>query len=612
MAAGFETLGWILSIKDLATAPVRKVSTLVSKTVSTTADVVKTAATGMRDGLMSVFGEKDAWEANAKQLDRWSSIMADLGMQKLPAFVDVLKRTGDELHAAFAENDYAKLLSTAVKGIREAQPMLSEMAVTLGKITLSLTGLPALFKTITFAGRTAATATNELLQKFISIETITKGIDAMGGLAGVLLGPLAPLLKLFQPLINMVVEQFTPAMETFSEIVSNAFGPFSMTLEIIARNLATKLVPLIEPFASFLELAAVQVGIFIEGLLKGKPDKVFMGLFQAFMKLQPVAMQLLDILMKVGMDVMDTLIKAAIKLGPLVIETFAKFLTAVLPLIEPLTKLAVTLLEKVFVPLLIKVVEILDTKLIPLIDAWMPTLIEWIDFITERLDNFFSNFDKYWHDFNILFVQPFMEWIGGIIDYLTPLAMEVKTALIDPILSYIDPIIQKIQEVAESVANLLGMGTDAEAAAKQHEGKGLAAAQAEGPSSLVIAAGAQNLTGEARRAAIDEYLAKHGRQGGMAAGGVVKGPISTLVGEAGPEMVLPLKREVVSEVLAPLIPDVTFPALDKLLAVAMQIDKRMGGAVRVLDTGMKPQQQQRQPAPDPFGGSVGLNGVGGW
>ena len=47
------------------------------------------------------------------------------------------------------------------------------------------------------------------------------------------------------------------------------------SLEIIARNLALQLVPIIRPLAAFLELAAVQIGLLVTDLLKGKPEEVF-------------------------------------------------------------------------------------------------------------------------------------------------------------------------------------------------------------------------------------------------------------------------------------------------------------------------------------------------
>jgi hypothetical protein len=608
VAAGFETIGWTLSIKDLATDVVKKVAGMVKATAAG----VSKSTSGMRVAMSQVsdrmpeFQKTSAETGKAiqeafgaghivKGFQEWGKGLKDIA----PHF------TGASMALTGIEASLVGVVKSVADLVQLKSP-LTGLALTFTGAVTTLAGVPGLLKTIMFMGRRAGSAVGELLQKFISIETITKGIDAMGGLAGILLGPLAPLLKLFQPLISMVVDQFTPAIETFSEIVSNAFGPFSMTLEIIARNLATKLVPLIEPFASFLELAAVQVGIFVQSLLEGKPDKVFIGLFDAFMKLQPVAMDLLDILMKVGMDVMGTLIDATIKLAPLFVETFAKLLKAIIPVIEPLTKLTITLLEKVFVPLLIKSVEILDTKLIPLIDAWMPTLIQWIDFLTERLDDFFGNFEKYWSDFNIVIVEPFAAWLNGIIEKITPMAMQVKTVLIDPIVAYIQPIIDKVMEVAESVSSLLGMNTEVPETAAAGAGLEKALDVREAATGAQMA-GLEGLTGEARRQAFDEFLRK---KKGLADGGVVQGPTTRLVGEAGPELVLPLKREVVAEVLTPLIPDMAFPALDKLLAVAASIDRRISGTLRV-DTGVR-SQPQRQPQPNPFSGAVGMEGVGSW
>ena len=60
------------------------------------------------------------------------------------------------------------------------------------------------------------------------------GLRRGGGIGGALLGPLAPVLRLLQPLLDLVEEALQPAIETFGALVRNAFAPFSFLADTIA------------------------------------------------------------------------------------------------------------------------------------------------------------------------------------------------------------------------------------------------------------------------------------------------------------------------------------------------------------------------------------------
>jgi len=101
----------------------------------------------------------------------------------------------------------------------------------------------------------------------------------------------------------------------------------------------------------------------------------------------------------------------------------------------------------------------------------------------------------------------------------------------------------------------------------------------------------------------------------LAKGGVVEGQrgkgVPFIGGEAGPEMVLPLKREVIEKTLAPLMPEMKFPALDRLVEIGAGIERALStGIFRVTSVDKDKKQDAKKPerndiemAPSLFGGT---------
>lgn len=623
MADGFRTIGWILTARDVATRPMRKATEFLQKQADKTSNafvnmsntlndrwarggLVDKALTGIAGSFVNVFSGpvttamQKTVDVAESVTDRIEKAMTSVS-QKVGGVLDMVKDKGRAAMEALFYRDwtFSELFEAGAK--------------TAKKFGQTIKG--ALGTAVTKA-RSLVVGVGEVFSKLGGVGDVLKGVKKMGGIGGVLLGPLGPLLNLFSPLIEMFTRQFTPAIETFSAIVETAFGPFSETLEIIARNIALQLVPIIRPLGAFLELAAVQIGMLVTDLLKGKPDKMFAVIFKAFKDIGPIITRILNVLIEVGQEVGGTLLDAFLELAPLAIKTFGSFLKAVTPLIKPLTKLAVTLLKKVFIPMLLKFVQILDKHIIPFIDEWAPVAADVIDDIADAVADFYGQFPKYAKDFYTLFIKPVIDWIGDIKDKVVELARGFKRTVVDPITEAMQPLFDKVEKLVEAFNDLSGRTAErnkaAEATAAANRGRALAE---NARSQLAVQAGLGNLTGQARRQKLDDFIRQQRRRRGMAEGGVVTGPLEALIGEGQhKELVLPLERQTIERTLAPLMPNLV-PNMDKVVELGEELLRLLRRGVKV-DTG---QSDPPPPAAGPradrghsLGMSLGMAGSGGF
>lgn len=522
VADGFETIGWVLSVKDKASDAITKVTSFLNDKVGGSAQVVSNLVSDIT-GYMGLGGPV-------------VGVLDSVGT----AFGDIFK--GGLLVA----DDLGDVASGAIKNVTR---LVGKLTTNVGQgLKGALTGTLSLI-------RRSAVGMSDMLQRVIDMDDLAKGFKAMGGIAGVMLGPFGGLLKLFKPLIDMLVRQIMPAVETFFAIIETSMGPFSMTLEIVARNLATAIVPLLKPIMVFLELAAVQLGFMLQKLLKEGAGGVSGGIMGA--------------VMSIG--------KAVMKLLPVLLPTLLKLVQALLPLIPPLLKIGVALLEKVFVPALLAIAKWMDKSLIPFIDDWMPAVVTVLTDVAKQVEEFWGNFPRYANDFKVLLIDPITGWftdlwkhvsglLDGVIGFVKPVASKFKEYVIDPIMTLIQPVVAVVGGLASKIGKLFG--GEEEVAVPSDESR------------TAQEAGLTGLTGEARREALDEYLRT---RKGMARGGVATGPVDVVVGEAGKELMLPLKESVVRDVVAPLLPEFKIPALDGLLALAQRVEKRLGGVLVVND-----------------------------
>jgi len=540
VADGFETIGWVLSIEDEATGPVIKVQKLIDEAVKKTAkaaDVVLQTFTTKAEEVpvelvkfySGMFGKVAAkwhdfgdgfvkhWDDTSKKVKNVSGMLADIGAETIPKLLNMVTALGDEMKRAFDGKNYAKAFTVLVKHTRAAIPVV-----------------------------------NDFLQKFISIEKITNAFKLAGGVAGIFLGPFAALFRLFEPLIKMFTEAFMPAMTSFTAIIQSAFGPLTQTLDIIATNIAMKLLPHISKLTVIAELLAVQFGAWVTELIdSGFLEDMIDAVVDLAVESLPMMM---DALMEIG--------KVFKEVGPEMLKAFLEIARALLPLIPDLTEIAVTILRDVMLPTLKAIVPILRDDVIPFIKEWLPPLVTLLKDAADQ--------------FKQILGMSKAEWGGAFSDIFSPFTNFSKW-LDTPAGSVVKTLLNPFGAAADTMKKAFNLFSTPDTPAPRLPMIG--ATGVATPSLPPMADGAA----------------------------MVNRPV--IAGEAGPEMILPLNRSTVERVLLPLLPKIEMPGQEAIQRVLERIDDKLGGKLRV-DGGASAVSVSG--GDGGLSMAVGMDGVGAW
>lgn len=629
MPSGFETIGWVLTVKDKATTAVDKIVKHMEKRVEeiaySTGDVSKRFYEwGNKRGKLLKGVANAAGFITQSFGQVFNSLRLELGqgtIKKLVVFREKMVKGFDAI-ATFIPNRikavrkrWAEFSAFMNKDRTWGELLKGTKGALVKGVTGLVTGFTRLGKGVKGLGGGLAGPVGKLGGILVSV-----GKFAGGGILGVI----GKIVGLVEPLISMIVDQFEPAMETFSAIVSTAFGPLGELFEIIAQNLAESIVPFIKPLATFLELAAVKAAVFVQQLLKGKPERLMVGIFAIVRKLAPVVMKLFDTLLKAGGKIGEALLRVVEKAGPALLDLAVGLLDAIIPLIPPLTKITITLLEKVLVPILLKLADWLE-KWMPDITTFIEALAIGLDDIATRVDDFYGNFNKYMGQFNYLFVDPITDGIADVIYWFMELPDTIAggfKSMYAHVTGFIDDVKKAVSLGWKLIVSGLGLDTLGKDASKAF-GALLAAMQSPletmktfintyimGPldsllnASLPVIGKLSDVLNKLPGVKITTPLPR------LAEGAVVEGPrgrgIQATVGEAGQELIMPLKPDVLERVLTPIIPNIKFPMLDKLVEIADGIYNTLQrGTVRV-SSADAPARAERQDnavlAPGMYGG----------
>ena len=566
-AGAFEVVGWVFSARDMASA----VAIKAQKTVDAAAHDVNVAFDTMARGI-------------EKGSEKIGSAFSSVGK-------DLVQNLAKPFTASFAA----------------VSETFSKIKTTLFETQFSFSQLPGAIKKtgegIFLLGRKTASAVvqvNSLFQKFLSLKDVQMSMGG-GGIAS-FFGPLKGIFKLLTPIIDLVSKVFAPLIEGISAHLENVLGPLQMSMEMIAQNIGPKLAKLLVPIVSLIEIMVSQAGVFIDkmfegGVLAGPLVKGVMDIIPSVMKLfgaigatvvkvlpvflhifqraVPIVAKVVEHVAEFAAELLPKLGDMIAKVGPKLIDAFAKTLDALIPLLPVLGKLAIVLVDKVLGPAMVKTLvflaEFISEDLVPFIEKWMPALVIVIEDIATRVDKFFGNFDKYMSDFKVLFLDPIKEGINEILAMFG----------LGDLASQWDKMTKTFMAPLETLK------------------AGINALIIEPINSMLNATIFGDTLGNHLEITPFKYLAR----GGIATGA---GPVQGIIGEAGPELIMPLTPTAVEQVLQPML-DLT--SLDRAVAVLERIDRRLGGVLRVDSDAPKTTAPSRPSESVGLFDAVGISGV---
>ena len=606
-------------------------------------NAAEAAVSALGVGVYSVFKEKipDAWGSAKKLLTETQFSFKDIGTA-------ASAMTGKLVETAGALKDS---ISGGFTRIAESLPSMKE-------------GIKAVGMGLFQMGRSAASAAvqvGSLLQQQLGLNDAQK-TGEKGAKKGGPIGKMGKALKgvfgLFTPIIRLLKKVFAPLIEGIMDHMSNALAPLQATMGLIAADLGPKIAKLMVPLVKMMEVVALQLAEVFSTLLSGPQligtinlfigklmpvvVKVVKALVRLVTKILPIMLGLVTKLLPIVMQVVDVLADAFVQaieiiadiweeVGPLLVQTFMDLLKALLPLLPPLLKLSAVLLKKVFGPLVVGAIMLVAESIktmIPSIDFLVKFLSLSMDLITKDLTKFFGGFEKYMSDFYVLFIEePFIKpvdkffsetipgWWNGFWDFLTGAGEAFVGFFVD---------------LGESIADALGLGTLIENA-KGVVGSIFGAVMApvetmqflankyivnglndflEWNPPIIPGGNIADLIFNDKDYRVPKF-ARGGIAGVENSGG--QGVVGEF-GEAGPEMLLPLRPDVIQRVLAPVLPSLEMPGLERAIAVLERMDAKLGGVLRVEGMGGNQQTQPTWARREQVKGmdlsdAVGLGGI---
>lgn len=461
------------------------------------------------------------------------------------------------------------------------------------------------------------------------------GLHRSGGIGGALLGPLAPVMRLLSPLLDLVEEALQPAIETFGMLVRNAFAPFSFLADTIAQSLAPLIQKVIGPFASMMELIAAQVGTLLQGLMDtgatAGPMAKLSGFFaQMAGVLGDLATEVLPILMDVGGTLFDTLMEVL----PDVLDVVVELAKALTPLLVGLVKIGAALVKYVFGPLLVTTIKTIAKWIklaVPYIAEFALAFRIGAEKLVVKITDFFGHFSKNASDFYVLFIAPAIDWLVSLPEWVSGIFGSVA----DKVGGFFTTVGGMVVNGWAAFRMLASAGWDAVVAL--FDFTGVTGSIGSAFDTLLSALSAPlralvSFVADWLVAPLNKLLSATlpvigvqlgtliGLPGaiaapgipGLAEGGIVNRPTFAQIGEAGPEAVIPLRTEAIEKIIAPMFPKLEMPGLREMVGLLSDINAALRGTLRVTggdDVGSG--GGGRGDDADLFA-APGLSGAGGW
>jgi len=304
-----------------------------------------------------------------------------------------------------------------------------------------------------------------------------------------------PLLGAFADLTT----QLLPVIETMGPILTQTMEELAPVITDLAGQIPT----LLEAFLPLLPIIGELAGLFLDLVAELLP--VFMTLFEALL---PVIIELLPVFIEFVQDAMAVLV-------PL----FITLVEALMPIVEALLPVFLEIIEALL-PVFLDLVE----AFLPMIDRLLPLFIEFIEFLTPILvfvAEILGEILVAAIDFFITAIENTIETVGIFADFFKETWEGIKSffqdlinGLIGGFEGFVNGAIKGVNRVIDAINSL----------------------------SFDVPDWVPEIGGETFGFNIGKLSEISLPRVALADGGLVTGPTNALIGEAGPEMVIPLDR----------------------------------------------------------------------
>lgn len=281
---------------------------------------------------------------------------------------------------------------------------------------------------------------------------IEKIIGALTTVVDALIKPLETILGVVVNLINQLIDPVTVLLNMFGEIVATVADALVPVIEVVA-NLITKLVEplstvltsLLEPIGAIFEKIADVVGR-IANLVADYLVVYFEMLIGIVMSLVEALMPIVDTVLKV---MVDTLLPAISGLLEEVIGAAVELFEALYPVIEQVFDVIVKELLPVVLDLfnaLVPVVLQLVEALLPIVESVFEVVADLLPIVARLIQSIVPVAVK--------IVEALMPLVTAILDVVVSL-LPVITQLLDAILPVVIPIVEAFAELVEMILPML-------------------------------------------------------------------------------------------------------------------------------------------------------------
>jgi hypothetical protein len=307
---------------------------------------------------------------------------------------------------------------------------------------------------------------------------------------------------------------FADMQATVGAALVPAFATLTQAMLPIVEQLAPILTQVMEQLAPVIENVAAQ----IPGLLEG-----FMPLIPVIGVLATAFFDLIDQILPVFVELIQMILPVILQL----VEAFMPFIQAVLPvlvnLVQQLLPILTILLQQLFIPLIPVILQLLEAFM-PLIEAILPILISYLEFLIPILQ-FVAEI------FSAVLIAAIGIFIGGIdkLSERVALFAEGFMLVFEGLKSFFGDIINTYITAFEAFVNGIIGGVNA-------------IIRALNTINVDIPDWVPGLGGKSFGINIASVPTIALPRVALAEGGIVDQPTMSLIGEAGPEAVIPLDK----------------------------------------------------------------------